>query len=48
MQVGSLVRETIDGCVGIIMEWSNAGWLVHFPEHDCVFHMKPSLLEMVL
>ena len=47
MKVGSLVRETTDGYFGIIMEWSQDGWLVHFPEYECAFHVKPSYLELV-
>ena len=47
MQIGDLVRETIDGYTGIIVEWSQDGWLVHFPEYNCVFHMKPQFLERV-
>ena len=47
MKVGSLVRETIDGSLGTIVEWAHEGWLVFFPEHRCVFHVKPSFLEVV-
>ena len=47
MKVGSLVRETNDGYMGVIVEWAQNGWLVHFPEYDCVFHMEPQLLEAV-
>ena len=47
MQVGSLVRETMDGNVGIILAWENDGWLVSFPEYGMVFHMLPKLLEVV-
>ncbi len=47
MQVGSLVREVMDGNVGIIVAWEVDGWLVNFPKHGMVFHMPPSLLEVV-
>ena len=47
MKAGSLVREIIDGYLGVIFEWSRGGWLVHFPEYDCVFHMEPNLLELL-
>ena len=47
MQVGSLVRETMDGNIGIIVAWENDGWLVNFPKHGMVFHMLPRLLEVV-
>ena len=47
MQVGSLVRETMDGNIGVILAWENEGWLVNFPKHGMVFHMPPSLLELV-
>ena len=47
MQVGSLVRETMDGNVGVILAWENGGWLVNFPKHGMVFHMLPRLLEAI-
>ena len=47
MQVGSLVRETVDNNIGIILAWESAGWLVSFPKHGMVFHMLPKLLEVV-
>jgi hypothetical protein len=48
MQVGSLVRETFDGNIGVIIKWHRDGWLVSFPKLDSmVFHMLPSLLELV-
>ena len=47
MQVGSLVREVMDGNVGIIVAWESDGWLVNFPQFDMVFHMLPKLLEVV-
>ena len=47
MQVGDLVRETVDGYTGIIVDWAQDGWLVHFPEYNCIFHVKPSFLEVV-
>lgn len=47
MKVGDLVRETIDGYTGIIVEWSDSRRLVYFPEYNCVFHMEPQLLEKV-
>ena len=47
MQVGSLVRETVDDNIGIILAWENDGWLVNFPKHGMVFHMMPRLLEVV-
>ena len=47
MQIGSLVRETMDGNNGVILAWENEGWLVSFPKHGMVFHMLPSLLEVV-
>ena len=47
MKVGDLVRETIDGSLGTIVEWSDEGWVVFFPEHSCIFHVKPNFLELV-
>ena len=47
MQVGSLVRETVDNNIGIILAWESDGWLVRFLEYDAIFHMPPSLLELV-
>ena len=47
MQVGSLVRETMDGNIGVILAWENDGWLVNFPKHGMVFHMMPRLLEVI-
>ena len=47
MQVGSLVREVMDGNVGIIVAWESDGWLVNFPQFGMVFHMLPKLLEVV-
>ena len=47
MQVGSLVRETMDGNIGVILAWENDGWLVSFPKHGMVFHMLPKRLELV-
>ena len=47
MKVGDLVRETIDGYIGVIVEWAQDGWLVHFPEYNCIFHIKSQLLEKV-
>ena len=47
MQVGSLVREVMDGNVGIIVAWESGGWLVNFPQFGMVFHMLPKLLEVV-
>ncbi len=47
MKVGSLVRETVDNNIGIILAWENDGWLVRFLEYDAIFHMPPSLLELV-
>ena len=47
MQVGSLVRETMDGNIGVILAWENGGWLVSFPKHGMVFHKLPKLLEVV-
>ena len=47
MQVGSLVREVMDGNVGIIVAWESDGWLVRFLKYDAIFHMPPSLLELV-
>jgi len=47
VQVGSLVRETMDGNIGVILAWENEGWLVSFPKHGMVFHMLPRLLEVV-
>ena len=46
MKIGSLVRETIDGYFGVIVKWSQDGWVVYFPEYECVFHMEPRLLEL--
>ena len=47
MKIGDLVRENIDGTIGTIVEWAQEGWLVFFPEHNCVFHVKSSFLEPV-
>ena len=47
MKVGDLVKETIEGTVGTIVEWSQNGWLVFFPDHNCIFWMEPALLEVV-
>ena len=47
MQVGSLVREVMDGNVGIIVAWESDGWLVNFPQFGMVFHMLPKMLEVV-
>jgi hypothetical protein len=47
MQVGSLVRGRLGGNVGIIVAWESDGWLVSFPKYGMVFHMPPSLLEVV-
>ena len=47
MQVGSLVRETMDGNIGVILAWESDGWLVNFPKYGIVFHMLPKLLEVV-
>ena len=47
MQVGSLVREIMDGNSGVILAWENDGWLVNFPKHGMVFHMLPRLLEVI-
>ena len=47
MKPGDLVRETVDGYTGVIIEWAQDGWIVHFPEYNCIFHMKPDSLEPV-
>jgi hypothetical protein len=47
MQIGSLVRETIDDNIGIILAWENDGWLVRFLDYDEIFYMPPKLLELV-
>ena len=47
MQVGDLVRETMEGNIGIVVEWASGGWLVNFPKYGMIFHMLPSLLEVV-
>ena len=47
MQVGSLVRGGMGGEIGVILAWENEGWLVSFPKHGMVFHMPPSLLEVI-
>ena len=41
------MRETVDNNIGIILAWENDGWLVRFLEYDAIFHMPPSLLELV-
>ena len=46
MKVGSLVRETMDGNIGVILAWESDGWLVNFPKYGIVFHMLPKLLEV--
>ena len=48
MKVGDLVRETIDGYTGVIVQWAQDGWLVHFPEYNCIFHMESRFLEKVV
>ena len=47
MQVGSLVRGKMGGNIGVIVAWESDGWLVSFPKYGMVFHMPPSLLEVV-
>ena len=47
MKVGSLVRETIGGYVGVVVDIVQDGWLVHFPEYNCIFHMEMNSLELV-
>jgi len=47
MKIGDMVRETIDGTIGTIVEWSQEGWIVFFPDHNCIFHVKPCLLETI-
>ena len=47
MQVGDLVRETMDGNIGVILAWEYDGWLVNFPKYGIVFHMLPRLLEVI-
>ena len=47
MKVGDLVRETIDGSLGTIVEWADEGWVVFFPDHNCIFHVKTSFLELI-
>ena len=47
MQGGSLVRETMDGNIGVILAWECDGWRGSFPKHGMVFHMLPKLLEVV-
>ena len=47
MKVGSLVRETMDGNIGVILAWESDGWLVNFPKYGIVFHVLPKLLEVV-
>ena len=42
-----MVQETIDGAIGTIVDWSQEGWVVFFPDHNCIFHVKPSLLEVI-
>jgi len=44
---GDLVRETMDGNIGVILAWQSEGWLVSFPKHGVVFHMLPSFLEVL-
>ena len=47
MKVGSLVRETMDGNIGVILAWESGGWRVCFLKLGMVFHMLPKLLEVV-
>ena len=47
MKVGDLVRESVDGSIGTIVEWSQEGWIVFFAEHNCVFHVSPRFLEII-
>ena len=47
MKVGSLVRETIGGYVGVVVDVAKGGLLVHFPEYNCIFFMETSTLEAV-
>ena len=47
MKPGSLVREIIDGDIGTITKWSQDGWVVFFPNHNCEFHMHTNLLDLI-
>ncbi len=59
MKVGDLVKHTVpeeaqhqasagkNRPVGIILEWSDDGWLVHFSALESTFHIKPIMLELV-
>ena len=45
MKIGDLVRESIDGTIGTIIEPAQDAWLVFFPEHNCIFYVHPNMLE---
>ena len=59
MQVGDLVKYRVPDFaqhqtnagknrpVGIVLEWSQDGWLVHFSALGSTFHIKPVMLELV-
>ena len=59
MKVGDLVKYKVPDFaqhqkdagknrpVGIILEWSEAGWGVHFSALKSTFHIKPIMLELV-
>ena len=49
MKVGSLVREVMEGTIGVIVRWGRNGHgaVVFFPKHNCEFFMEPQTLEVL-
>ena len=53
--VGDLVREDMEHegerwnppDVGLVIKWSDNGWLVDFPAYGNIFWMNPNNLELV-
>lgn len=47
IRIGSIVRETMSGTVGIVTGSHHSGWIVCFNGYDGGFHMEPQLLEEI-
>ena len=49
MKVGSLVREVMEGTIGVIVRWGPTGHgaVVFFPDHNCEFFMELQTLEVL-
>ena len=49
MKVGSLVREVMEGTIGVIVRWGRNGHgaVVFFPKHNCEFFMELQTLEVL-